>query len=90
VSARAGLAGAPVFGTLVVAAPQIDAAWLTAARATAPRQGEAAATRLPGVLLVRYVGASTEAARQHFTAVWERLREPVLGVAAARPRIWRT
>ena len=86
----AGLGDAPVFGTLLFAAPEIDAAWLEGARAEAPTSGDGAATRLPGVLLVRYRGASTEAARKYFTAVWRRLRRGVVGRDAAEPRIWST
>ena len=86
----AGLADAPVFGTLVFAAPHIDDAWLEGARAGSPTSGEGAATRLPGVLLVRYRGASTEAARKYFTAIWRRLRPAVMGCDAAEPRIWST
>jgi urease accessory protein len=86
----AGLDGRTVFGTMVVAAPAIADDWLAAARACAPREGEAVATRLPGVLLARYRGDSSEAAREHFGAIWRRLREPVLGRAPVDPRIWRT
>ena len=86
----AGLGGAPVFGTMVVAAPAIDDAWLALARAAAPRGGEATVTRLPGLLVARYRGDSTEAARNHFIDLWRRLRRPVLGREAVDPRIWRT
>lgn len=86
----AGLAGCSVFGTMVVSAPAIDDEWLALARAKQPREGEAAATRLPGVLLARYRGASSEAAREHFSSLWRDLREPVTGRAAVEPRIWRT
>ncbi len=75
---------------MVVAAPSIDDAWLATARAAVPREGEAAATRLPGVLLARYRGHSSEAAREHFAAIWRELREPVMSRAAIEPRIWRT
>jgi urease accessory protein len=77
-------------GTMLVAAPAIDDAWLAVARAATPREGEAAATRLPGVLLARYRGHSGEAAREHFAAIWRELREPVMGRSAIEPRIWRT
>jgi urease accessory protein len=77
-------------GTMVVAAPVIDDAWLAAARASMPREGESAATRLPGVLLARYRGRSSEAAREHFASIWRELREPVMQRAAIEPRIWRT
>jgi urease accessory protein len=86
----AGLAGEPVMGTMVVAAPRIEDAWLADSRALAPRRGDGACTRLPGLLVARYRGDSSEAAREYFTALWMRLREPVLGRAAILPRIWRT
>ena len=86
----AGLDGRTVFGAMVVAAPAIEDQWLAYARAQVPRSGEAAATRLPGVLLARYRGDSSEAAREHFGAIWQGLREPMLGRAPVEPRIWRT
>ena len=86
----AGLAGEPVMGTMVVAAPRIEDAWLAQGRALMPRRGAGACTRLPGLLVARYRGASSEAAREYFTALWTRLREPVLGREAVEPRIWRT
>jgi urease accessory protein len=86
----AALGGATVFGTMMIAAPHIEDAWLALARAAAPASGEAACTRLPGVLLARYRGGSSEHARGYFTAVWRSLREPVLGRVAVEPRIWRT
>ena len=46
--------------------------------------------RLSGVLVARYRGDSSEAAREHFGAIWRRLREPVLKRAPCEPRIWRT
>jgi urease accessory protein len=86
----AGLGGHSVFGTMLVTARVIEDAWIASCREVAPRGGEAAVTRLPGVLVARYRGDSSEAARGYFTALWKRLREPVLGFAAAEPRIWRT
>jgi urease accessory protein len=86
----AGLCGMPVFGTMAIAAPAIDDAWLAAARAIVCANGETGVTRLPGLLLARYRGASGEAARRYFTAIWTSLREPVLGRAAVAPRIWST
>jgi len=90
IESPAGLDGCSVMGTMVVAAPAINDAWLATARAAAPREGEAAATRLPGVLLARYRGRSSEAAREHFAAIWRELRESVMECAAIEPRIWRT
>jgi urease accessory protein len=86
----AGLAGRPVFATLIVAAPAIDDAWLAAARAIAPEEGAAGITRLPGLLLARYRGDSTETARRFCIAIWKCLRTPVLGREPVEPRIWQT
>jgi urease accessory protein len=86
----AGLAARPVFGTMLACAPAIDAGWLAACREEIPPSGEGAVTAVPGVLIARYRGDSTEAARRYFTALWRRLREPVLGRAPCEPRIWRT
>jgi urease accessory protein len=86
----AGLAGDPVFATVLVAAPHIEDAWIVAARAVAPAQGVAAVTRLPGLLIARYRGRSSEAARHYCSGVWKALRAPALGRDAVEPRIWRT
>ena len=86
----AGLDGQPVFGTMIVAAPEIEDAWLAQCREVRGHSGDVAVTRLPGLMVARYRGASTEAARGYFTALWKRLREPVTGRAAVEPRIWRT
>jgi urease accessory protein len=86
----AGLAGCTVFGTMIAAAPAIEDGWIAACRDEAPRQGEGAVTRLPGLLVARYRGDSSEAARKYFNAMWTRLREPVTGRAPIEPRIWRT
>jgi len=87
-TSSAGLAGDSVFATFVVAAPSIEDAWVGAARAVSPEEGVAGVTGLPGVLLARYRGASSEAARRYCAEVWSRLREPLLGREAVRPRIW--
>jgi urease accessory protein len=86
----AGLAAQPVFGTLAAAFPGAGKAHVDACREQAPEQGEGAVTLLPGILIARYLGASTEAARRYFTALWSVLRPGLAGRAAAEPRIWRT
>jgi urease accessory protein len=86
----AGLAGQPVFGTLAAAFAGADKALADSCRALAPEQGEGAVTLLPGVLIARYLGASTEAAKRYFTALWRVLRPALAGREAVEPRIWRT
>ena len=77
-----GLAGCPVFGTLV--ATEVPAA------VAAQCRDILATTLLPGVLVARYLGHSTEEAFARFSALWALLRPAVLGRAALAPRIWST
>jgi urease accessory protein len=86
----AALGGAPVFGTMVCAAPGLEAVDLAALRHAAASQGEGALTRLPGLIIARYRGASTEAVRGYFASLWSQLRPALAGRAAMAPRIWST
>lgn len=86
----AGWAGASVCGTLLLAAPQ-QLEWLAACRATAPADGARhGLTALPGLLIARYLGDNSEAARLWFARLWEILRPAALGRTAVTPRIWNT
>lgn len=89
-SANAGLAARPVFGTLLASAPVLPAGLLDDCRAESPREGEGAITTVPGLIVARYRGGSTEAARGYFTALWKRLRVPIAHAQPVEPRIWRT
>ena len=86
----AGFAGRPVCGTLFAAAPEIPDEVLVRCRSVTPDSGEAAVTRLPGVLVARYLGDSSEAAKHFFRRLWAVLRPALLGRDATEPRIWRT
>jgi len=88
--AQAGLAGHTVSGTLIAAGAPIDDARLAACRTLTPRRGQGAVTRLPALLVARYLGESGEAARAYFAALWRVLRGPIAGREAVEPRIWRT
>jgi len=77
-----GLDGKTVFGTLIATG---------AAPATAARCKKiAAVTLLPGLLVARYLGDSTEEALERFTALWSLLRPEVMLREAVKPRIWST
>ena len=52
--------------------------------------GLAGVTLLQDLLVLRYLGDSTEQARNLFTDTWRVLREPLLQRAANVPRIWNT
>jgi urease accessory protein len=78
----AGLAGCSVFGTLVATDVPIP---------LGTRCKEIAATTLlPGLLVARYLGDSTEAAFAAFASIWKLLRPEVMGRQALPPRIWST
>jgi urease accessory protein len=84
----AGLGGRTVFGTMLAASPSFDAALLPALRQEMPDC--IAATLLPGLLVIRYLGDSTEQAFAAFSGIWHRLRPAVLSRRAIEPRLWRT
>jgi urease accessory protein len=85
-----GLQGNPVFGTFLAAAPIVTHAMLESCRQVMPMAGEGAVTRLPGVLIARYRGASPAAARHYFVELWRKLRPALAHRAAVPPRIWAT
>lgn len=86
----AGLAGQPVTGTLLAAAPGLSTALLAACREERPTAGEAAVTLLPGLLVARYLGPACEPGRAWMLAIWRRLRPALAGRPAIVPRIWNT
>ncbi len=86
----AGLGGSPVFGTLFASFPSMETMILEDLRSQEPVSGRGAVTMLPGVLLARYLGDSSEAARRYFAALWRMLRPRLAGREAIEPRIWRT
>jgi urease accessory protein len=92
-ASRAGWAGASIGGTLLATLPPeiVVAPLLEACRAIAPQDdAEHAMTALPGLLVGRYLGHNSEAARNWFAALWETLRPRLLGRPALTPRIWNT
>jgi urease accessory protein len=86
----AGLGGSPVFGTLFVSFPLVEKTILEDMRKQNPVEGKGAITLLPGILLARYLGDSSEAARRYFAALWRILRPRLAGLDAIEPRIWQT
>ena len=92
----AGWAGASVSGTLLATLQAGDepAPLLAACRTLQPADGaegaEYAITALPGLLVARYLGHHSEAARHWFAALWQVLRPALLGRPALSPRIWTT
>jgi len=86
----AGLGGSTVFGTLFASSPHLNQELLNETRKPEPETGRSAVTQLPGILLARYLGDSSEAARRYFISLWRILRPRLAGLEAIEPRIWRT
>jgi urease accessory protein len=88
----AGLAGRSVCGTLLAAGNSITPELLAACRALKPQEEDALCgiTVLPQLLVARYLGNSSEAARAWFVELWRLLRPALLGHEAQAPRIWNT
>jgi urease accessory protein len=87
---RSLLDGAPVFATAVfshAAAAQVEQLREQVAGAAGPSAG---VTLLEDLLVVRYIGDSTEQARRLFVDAWKTLRGPLLQRPASVPRIWNT
>lgn len=93
-SSPAGWAGATVCGTLLCAFPELPqqaAALLEACRKIIPVDGaNHGLSALPGMLVARYLGDSSEAARLWFAELWAILRPACCGRPAVTPRIWNT
>jgi urease accessory protein len=89
-----GLAGFSVCGTLL-ATGDVEPSLLAECRRVAATEAGAQVgiSTLPGpasLFVARYLGHSSEAARQWFVELWQQLRPVLLGVAAQTPRIWST
>jgi len=89
-SSQAGFAGQPVCGTLIAAAPGLDAALVGTCRKLDPAPGQGSVSLLPDVLVARYLGGSSEAAKRYFASLWALLRPALFGREAVAPRIWQT
>jgi urease accessory protein len=80
----AGLAGHGIVGTMIatLAAPARDL--------VAACREHASVTHLPGLLVARYLGDSSEEAFERFTRVWALARPEIARREAVAPRIWST
>lgn len=87
-----GLAGYSVSATLLATGKSLDAALLAACRELVPADERAlhGLSLLPDMLVARYLGHSSEAARSWFMALWRLLRPAMTGLDAHPPRIWNT
>jgi len=93
-SSPAGWAGATVCGTLLCTFPELPqqaASLLEACRKIIPADAaNHGLSALHGMLVARYLGDSSEAARHWFADLWAILRPACCGRPGIFPRIWNT
>jgi urease accessory protein len=86
----AGLGGRTVFGTMIATTLAARPGLTDACRRERAEEGVTAITCPPGLIVARYLGDSSEAARLYFQRIWHCLRAELTGRAALAPRIWST
>ncbi len=92
-SSLSGLANRTVSGTFLIAGFLMSDALLSEVReihVDSDYGGVSGITRIGNVVAIRYLGFSSERARQYFIAVWKVLRHAVSGHGPCPPRIWNT
>lgn len=86
-----GLAGQPIFGTMIYAGALPDDAVETIRdRLPTVVHGHASISQLSDVVVCRYAGPKVRSAREFFLRSWELLRRLGQGKMACHPRIWST
>jgi len=85
---KSGLASGAVLATAVIYPAQEKHASLI--RDSLLLQDNFGVTVIEGMLVLRYIGDSTEVARNGFVSVWKALRPEIFDVEASLPRIWNT
>ncbi len=90
-----GLAGKIVCATLIAAGKPLPATVINAMRnggngGSGGNIGTFGVTQMKSVVVARYLGNSSETARQLMTYAWQQLRPALLGRDAVVPRIWNT
>jgi urease accessory protein len=86
-----GLHGQPVLATFLVAAPAAKQDWVERVREQVQAEtGRFAVTLVSGILIARFLGASTREARVCLERAFDVLRPLYAGREAVHPRIWST
>lgn len=86
-----GLAGRPVTATFLLAGKTPSAELIAQCREIQVAQNELnGVTLLPDVLVIRFLGYSTQSARQYFEKLWQLLRPYFVRAEVCTPRIWKT
>jgi len=90
-SRSCGLQGSRVYGSFVIYSQAINKSLLESLQSLQAESGIAGVSRVESeLILVRYLGDSTEHAHNYFRKLWQILRPAALGREACEPRIWNT
>lgn len=85
-----GFAGQPVAGTFLLAGGDGTALSTRLREVPVPEGDHGGVTALPGLVVARYLGNSSQRAKGYFRALWEAARPGIIGRPACPPRIWST
>jgi urease accessory protein len=84
-----GLCGFTVCGTFLIAGYDAESSLLTACRRLRPgKEARIGVTRVPGVVIARCLGDSSEDVFNYFTELWTVLRPALSARVARAPRVW--
>ena len=86
----ANLRGLPVNATLLATPADKDLLAALRQNLQPVKQGVTGLTLLDNLLVARYLGESTEEARNHFIDIWKQIRPTVIERSPCPPRIWAT
>lgn len=92
-SSPLALAGYTVCATLIAVGKNMSGAFLSELReqtSALAHDGRSGATQIKQVLVLRYLGNSSQIARQWLTHAWQRIRPELMERDAVVPRIWNT
>lgn len=85
-----GLAGKTVCATLIAVGNVVPATVIGVLRDAGNGEAAYGVTQMKSVVVVRYLGDSSEAARRLMISAWQMLRPALSGREAIVPRIWNT
>jgi urease accessory protein len=85
-----GLAGKTVCATLIAVGNVVPATVISALRDAGDGEVAYGVTQMKSVIVVRYLGDSSETARRLMISAWQMLRPALTGREAIVPRIWNT
>ncbi len=89
-SSALGLAGKTVCATLIAVGKTVPATLIGALRMAGDGEGRYGVTQMKSVVVVRYLGDSSETAKRLMISAWRELRPLLIGREGAVPRIWNT